>query len=475
MSSFGITIVGLGPASHDLWTQAAYHCMAQANRVYLRTDQHPSIADIPAATHSFEGLALTHLAAEVVRLGQQAAVVYAVPGHPALDDPSVPLIRVQAATHHIPVTIIPGLSWLDAVLTALDVSTENLQVVAAALVMPRHHPPLEPDRPALVTQVTAGMLPQLQQVLLNAYPPDLPVTLIQRPGTPAEQTTTVALASLAAEAVTGLAGLYLPGDTRHTSLSTFQETIAHLRAPEGCPWDRKQTHQTLRPYLLEETFEVLEALDANDTAALADELGDLLLQILLHTQIAIDNGTFRMDEVIGHIHRKMLRRHPHVFDTVTLNDADEVVTNWEAIKKIEKAAQNGGSGPESVLDGIPAALPALMQAFKISKKAARAGFEWPDMQGVLDKLAEEVREVTEATTPAERESELGDVLFTLVNVARWLNVDPESALRATNARFTRRFKHVEAGLAALGKTASTATETEIVTLWNEAKQHDIKP
>jgi tetrapyrrole methylase family protein/MazG family protein len=264
----------------------------------------------------------------------------------------------------------------------------------------------------------------------------------------------------------------LPADPNNSSFTTFQETIAHLRAPDGCPWDQEQTHQSLRPFLLEETYEVLEALDAGDTAALAEELGDLLLQIVLHTQIAIDTGEFKMGDVIGHINRKLLRRHPHVFGNVVVNGVEDVAMNWEAIKKSEKAAKGQPAQMTSTLDGVPLALPALTQALAISKKVVRVGFEWPNIDGVLDKLIEEAREITEASDPVHLEAEIGDLLFSAVNLARWRNIDPESALRGTNSRFIRRFKKMEVLAAAQDKDLSDLSIEEMEILWNEAKKNE---
>lgn len=471
----GITIIGLGPGDSQYWTRWAGTILQQAAEVYVRTMHHPSVADIPAKIYAFDEISRSaegaqQIAAQVVRLGQRAeGIIYAVSGHPR-EDPAVPLIRHLAATENIPVTIVPGLSLLEAAISALELDAyPKLQIVDAPEMVGLHHPPLAPDQPALVPGLSGQPLAaQVKQVLLNAYAPDFSVTLVQG----VEPVWSGPLAELDQQPQfdeTTL--LFLPADPANTSLPAFQETIAHLRAPEGCPWDREQTHQSLRPFLLEETYEVLEALDAADPAALAEELGDLLLQIVLHTQIATGAGDFRMGEVIGHINRKLVRRHPHVFGNVTVNGVADVTANWEAIKQEERSTRNNEASP-SVLDGVPAALPALAQALAISKRAVRVGFEWPNIEGVLDKLIEEAREITEAANPAELESEIGDLLFSAVNLARWRNVDPESALRATNARFTRRFKKLETLAAAQGRVLSQMTIDELDALWDEAKRFE---
>jgi tetrapyrrole methylase family protein/MazG family protein len=371
------------------------------------------------------------------------------------------------------IIMLSGLNFLTPTLTALHLETADpLQVVYATTVAGMHHPPLEPGRPALITHLaTAELAGQVQAVLLNAYADAHPARLVQAAGAPAERVWACPLNALARQTpLNEQTHLYLPPQAADGDFSAFQETIAHLRAPEGCPWDREQTHQSLRPYLLEETHEVLEALDTGNPVALAEELGDLLLQVLLHTQIATERGEFKMSDVIGHINRKLWRRHPHVFGSVVVNSVDDVTANWEAIKKSEKAANGRSQGVPSALDGVPKGLPALAEALIVSKKAVRVGFEWPNIEGVLNKIIEEAHEIAQAATQANLESEIGDLLFSAVNLARWRNIDPESALRATNARFTRRFKQIEALAAAQDKPLHGMSIEEMDALWEQAKR-----
>jgi tetrapyrrole methylase family protein/MazG family protein len=246
--------------------------------------------------------------------------------------------------------------------------------------------------------------------------------------------------------------------------STFAAIIARLRAPDGCPWDREQTHASLRGNLLSECYEVLQALDEGDSAKLCEELGDLLLQIVLHAQIARDEGEFEIDDVIRGISEKIIRRHPHVFGAATAKDAGEVMHNWEELKKGERE-----SGV-SMLKGVPVAMPALSYAYEVQRRAARVGFDWEDTAGVLDKLAEEVREYLEARSPEERENELGDLLFTLVNLARREGTDPEAALRGANRRFFQRFAFMEKICRRRGLELAKLTLKEMDELWAEAKR-----
>jgi tetrapyrrole methylase family protein/MazG family protein len=302
--------------------------------------------------------------------------------------------------------------------------------------------------------------------------------LVRAAGTDREQIFTCPLFELDRQpTIDHLTTLYLRPVPQASGLPTFQETVAHLRAPDGCPWDREQTHQSLRPYLLEECHEVLAALDAEDFDALADEFGDLLLQIVLHAQIASETGEFQMADIIGKVDAKIRRRHPHVFGDVIVNGVEDVLTNWEAIKRAERGSPGGehepkkGQSPhESVLDGIPLAMPALARAHTISRKAVRVGFEWPDLDGVLEKVVEEAREVADAKTPQEREAEIGDLLFVTVNLARWLGVDAESALRATNERFIRRFGTLERLARERGQELTALDINALDQLWEEAKR-----
>jgi len=372
---------------------------------------------------------------------------------------------------------MPNFDFLIPALTALELGSLNtLQISDATAVGHSYHPPLEPGRPALIHHLHSPELArQVQRALLNAYPGHTTTTLVQAGAV----VNHCPLAELANQPdFDDDTHLYLPAVEPDGDFSTFQNTIAHLRGPYGCPWDREQTHQSLRPYLLEETYEVLETLDNCDYQALAEELGDLLLQVLLHTQIAIEHDEFAMSDVIGHINRKLWRRHPHVFGDVTVNSVDDVTTNWESIKKAEKAnnhrGQNTAATAPSALDGVPPGLPALAEALVVSKKAVRVGFEWPNIEGVLDKLIEEAREITQAQTTADLEAEIGDLLFSAVNLARWHNIDPESALRSTNARFRRRFQLVEQLAAARGQALEQMSIAEMDVLWNKAKQLEQK-
>jgi tetrapyrrole methylase family protein/MazG family protein len=250
--------------------------------------------------------------------------------------------------------------------------------------------------------------------------------------------------------------------------------MARLRAPDGCPWDREQTHASLRRYFIEETYEVIEAIDAEDPDLLCEELGDALLQVVFHAQLAGEEGVFSIDDVVSQICLKLVRRHPHVFGDLSVADSDEVLKNWEQIKRAEKA-DSAEKRRDSILDGIPKGLPALMQAMEISKRVVRVGFEWKQFADVWAKFEEESAELrTELNAPNPDPkailSELGDLMFTLVQIARWQKIDPEEALREMLKRFTRRFRHIEASAKAQSRSLSAMTLEEMDSLWEEAKR-----
>jgi tetrapyrrole methylase family protein/MazG family protein len=246
--------------------------------------------------------------------------------------------------------------------------------------------------------------------------------------------------------------------------------MARLRGPGGCPWDRSQSREDLKPYIVEETYEVLEAIDRKDPEMLREELGDLLLQVVFHAQIAKEEGTFDIDGVCRAINEKLVRRHPHVFADVVAKTPDQVLQNWEAIKKGEKGED------ASVLSGVPKVLPALLKAFRLQQKAANVGFDWEERRQVEEKVREEWDELNEAVAAGDKEhtrEELGDFLFALVNLSRFLEVDPEDALQAANAKFARRFKSLEAQAQTSGRDLHGMSLAEMDALWDEVKKREV--
>ena len=482
-SSPGITLLGLGPGDPDLLTRQAWRILESSAEVYLRTRQHPTVAGFPPhlEIHSFDGLYETaqsfeavysQIVEQVLALGRRPqGVIYAVPGHPFVAEATGPEIARRARQEGLPLRIVEGLSFLEPVFSALGLDPyPHTALVDALELAAAHVPPFPPSSPAIIAQVhSPAVAADVKLTLMALYPDEHPVQLVHAAGTAQARVESLALYEIDRSPSIGLlTALYVPPLGPATSFEAFQEIIAHLRAPDGCPWDRQQTHLSLRTYLLEEVYEVLAALDAEDVQSLQEEFGDLLLQIVLHAQIAMEDGEFTMADVLQGIHTKIVRRHPHVFGDLEVKDAQGVLQNWEKLK--EKERRTNGKAEASLLDGIALALPALVQAEQYQLRAARVGFDWPDIQGVLDKLDEELREVNAAQETDERADEIGDVLFAVVNLARWYKLDPESALRAANQRFKTRFYYIEQAARAQGRSISDLTIDEMEAKWQEAKK-----
>ncbi len=485
MNFSGITLLGLGPGDPELLTRRAWQILEGLPEVYLRTDQHPVVAGFPASlqVHSFDELyersdtfeqVYEGIVDRVLELGKRPqGVTYAVPGSPFVAEATSTEIARRAKAERIPVRIVEGISFLEPTFTALGIDPFPQTALADALELAQlYMPPFPPDVPAVIAQLhDRAVASDVKLTLMEVYPDTHPVKLVHGAGTADFQVEELSLYEIdRSEKIGLLTTLYLPPIDHPAAFEAFQNIIAHLRAPEGCPWDREQTHLSLRPHLIEESYEVLSALDAEDTPALAEELGDLLLQIVLHAQIASEEGEFTMADILRGIHNKIVRRHPHVFGDVKAANAEVVLQNWEKLKAAERKEK--GDGEKGLLDSVAIALPALIQAETYQKRAARVGFDWHDIQGVMDKVDEEMAELRSAEGEKERISELGDLLFAVVNLARWYDVDAESALRAANQRFRKRFSFIEQSARQEGKDLSEMSLEEMDALWEAAKRSD---
>jgi tetrapyrrole methylase family protein / MazG family protein len=483
-----ITVLGLGPGDPDLLTVGAQRILAAAPLVWLRTARHPGVSALPAGPRyeSFDHLYDTLDTFEEVyntihdRLlaaeAEHGAAVYAVPGDPLVAEATVRLLLEGVDQGGPAITILNGVSYLEPVcrLLGVDPLSRGLQLVDAL------QPDADPARPALFAQVHGRRVAShLKLALLERYPPDHRVTLVSAAGIPDEERVDeMDLAELDREERHGhLTTLYVPAlsvEQNRRSFSGVQGIVHRLYAPGGCPWDREQTHASLKPHLLEESYEVLQALDENDPHALSEELGDLLLQIALHTEIAEEAGEFTYGDVFEAIGSKLVRRHPHVFGDVSAGSAAEVVVNWQKIKEAEKSAQatsmGDGAEPASLLAGVPRAMPSLAYAQAVQDRAAAVGFDWPVIDDVLAKLVEEVEELRHAESHEQRLDEFGDVVFVLANLARWLEIDAEEAGRHAGGKFYRRFAGIERLARAGGKSLSDLTLAEMDALWDEVKR-----
>jgi tetrapyrrole methylase family protein/MazG family protein len=507
--SRGIVVVGLGPGRWEDLTIEARDVLMAAPVVLCRTLRHPTVDALRAqrpelALDSFDALydaapsfaelyprmveRLIELASDP-HAASDTALVYAVPGHPLIAEASVRMLREQAPKRGVPVRIVAGLSFVEPVCAALGVDPleRDMQLTDAtrlADVAPNAMMgELLPTHPMLIAQAYNRRLAGgVKLALGEVYPDDWEVAVVRWAGLPNEQAVErIPLYELdRGERADHLTTIYVPPLDPLQDVRTpegLRYVTARLRAPAGCPWDREQTHQTLRKYVLEEAYEVAEVLDDWDgtpevAEKLAEELGDLLLQVYLQAEIADEEDLFHLGDVYQAITEKLIRRHPHVFGAVTVRDAAHVVRNWEAIKREERAARGEDVHVESVLRGVPRSAPALYQAYELGRKAAKAGFTWPDTESVLAKLQEEALELTEAVetgSDMDRSEELGDLLFVLARLADRLGIQPEDALHRTNRKFHRRFEAMEAQAQREHRTLASLTLDEWLAYWANAK------
>ncbi|MGA7193401.1 MAG: nucleoside triphosphate pyrophosphohydrolase [Anaerolineales bacterium] len=479
----GITLLGLGPGDPNQLTREAWNVLSSADEIYLRTRQHPTVASLPSTIkiHSFDDLyeesesfdgVYASITQKILELGRrEQGVIYAVPGHPFIAEATCPEIARLARDEKLAVRIVEGLSFLEPTFSALNLDPYPRMTLFDALTLGELHiPTFAPDAPVLIAQIYSRLVAsEVKSTLTAIYPDEHRVRLIHSAGTKDQVIEDVALYEIdRSEHIGLLTSLYVPPLGEGTSFESFQEIVAHLRAPNGCPWDKEQTHESLRKHLLEESYEAIAALDSGDFDSMREEFGDLLLQIMLHSQIASEEGEFTANDVVKGIYDKIIRRHPHVFGDAKVSGVDGVLTNWEKLKAKERNVK--GEKEKGMLDGVPLALPALSQAQEYQDRAARVGFDWPVIDEVLDKLAEEVQEVKQAETDFELADEIGDLFFVLVNFARWKKIDAESALRGTNMKFKKRFGYIETNAKKQGRNLSDMKLEEMDALWNEAKK-----
>jgi len=494
-----ITIVGLGPGSPDQISTGALDAIKKAQHLYLRTAVHPvlpwlirelklSAADFTTfdsfyeQAESFDEVYEKIFSTLTTAVNKGIKITYAVPGHPGVAETTVTQLVSWAQQKQKTLAVVPSMSCLDAVYMALGIDPTMGLVIADALDLPD----IVPNRALLLTQVYSRLVASEVKLHLMEYLSDEhPITVIRGAGIPNEEIiVTIPLYQLDnLPWLDHLTSVYVDvNDCSHQSLGQTEcvypldplvDVMKRLRAPDGCPWDQAQTNESLRRYLVEETYEVLEAIDERRWDKVEEELGDVLLQIVFHAEIAEENELFNINDVVSTVSEKLIRRHPHVFGSVEVEDAQEVSVNWEEIKKQERKAT--GDEYASILDGVPKGLPALTQAEKIQAKAARVGFEWSDVTGAMDKVREELEELREANENhgyEDIQAEMGDVFFALVNVARYLGVDPEMALRESTAKFIKRFHFIEDMAAKQGRNLAQMDLSEMDAIWNVAKNRE---
>lgn len=482
-----ISIIGLGAGDLKQMPLGVFEKLSHAKQVFLRTEKHPVVDELKKRGIPIQSFDEIYLAKETFPdvyetisdqlieqvMGSEGEILYAVPGHPMVAEKTTQWLLKKGSDNGIAVEVIGGQSFLDAMFTALKIDPvegfallDGLTLKASDINLRLH---------LIITQVYDQLsASEVKLTLMEVLPDEYPITLVVAAGVEGEQQIhSMPLYELDhLQGTFNLAAIYVPPVREENLLnrqfSQLREIIRILRSPEGCPWDREQTHQSIRKNLVEETYEVLETIDDNDMEAMCEEIGDLLMQVMLHAQIAEDEGDFTVEDVIFGLNEKLIRRHPHVFGEVQADTSAQVVQNWEQIKAKEK--EEKGQERKSHLSGIPRDLPALMYAYKLQKKAAHVGFDWDNVQDVYNKVDEEYLEVKEAANKEELREEMGDLLFAVVNLARFLKIDPEEALALTNKKFTRRFHYIEERLAEQGKEFATTTLDEMESYWQEAKQ-----
>lgn len=486
-----LIIAGLGPGD---WNCLSLEVLKELSlkggeEVWLRTKIHP-VADwlkkegylfqsfdyLYDTLDSFEAV-YEKISNEIIKMSKQKKVVYAVPGSPFVAEKSVKLILEKAKNENLEVKILPAMSFLDAVFSVLKLDpVEGFQLLDG---LSFNREVLNSNIATIITQVYNPLVAsEVKLSLLEYYPDEYLITVIKGAGIPEEEKIdTIPLYELdRLDWIDHLTCVYLPKIEENFSLTSNLDGLAKvmkaLRSENGCPWDKEQNHNSLRRYLLEESYEVLEAIRQEDMDNLCEELGDLLLQIVFHAQIASENNYFELDEVIKGISEKMIRRHPHVFGEVKVENSDEVLINWDKIKQTEKGHDRKKN---SVLDGVTEHAAALLKAQKIQHKAAKVGFDWENYEGALEKVYEELEEVKEAIekgSKKELEDEIGDAFFALVNVSRLLKVDAETSLLGAIEKFKSRFQIVEGKIAEINKKITDFSLKELDVFWEKAKRQE---
>lgn len=479
-----LTIIGLGAGDFNQLQMGVYRKLKNAKKLYVRTVDHPVLEELAAEGVEFESFDKVYeehnsfqpvykeIADRLIEVAAVEDIMYAVPGHPLVAEQTVQLLIAAADEGSVNVVIEGGQSFLDPIFGALKIDPiEGFQLLDGTSfsmhdINMRQH--------LLIAQVyDTFSASEVKLTLMEKYDDEYPVTVVTAAGSAQEKIITVPLYELDQSVeVNNLTTVYVPPvrsqEAALRDWTTLRQIIATLRGPNGCPWDRKQTHESLKKYLLEEAHEYLAAVDAEDDYAMIEELGDVLLQVFLHAQIGEDQGYFTLEDVLATLSEKMIRRHPHVFGDVAVEDADGVVANWEAIK-----AQEKGTSDKPLLKNEYRASSALQTSYNYQKLAAKVGFEWPDVEGAWEKFAEEWQEFraeVKKGSSVSRLDEFGDVLFTLVNLARFYKISPEEAMLHANEKFARRFGYVEAQVKASGKSFTDFTLEQLDAFWDEAKQ-----
>lgn len=482
-----IIIIGLGSGDYKQLTLSALEQLKAADTLILRTEKHPTVDyikslgiaftncdDIYDTQQSFESTYKNISNRVIESCTEGKTLVYAVPGHPLVAEKSVELILKMAGEGY-EVEIVPAVSFIDSILIALRIDPAYGLKIIDGLSLDVQKPDFNCGN--IITQVYSRFIAsEIKLKLMELYKDDTEICIIRAAGVKhLERIERLPLYELdRIDWVDYLTSVYIPPVSDGARFKTMDELIdlmAKLRGEGGCPWDREQTRESLKPYLLEETYEVLDAIEKDDIELLVEELGDLLLQVVFHAQIANEAGEFDIHDVITGIVKKLIERHPHVFGDVIATTESGALKSWEASKRRLKGIN---TYTQTLID-IPETLPNLMRSYKVQEKAALVGFDWDDVKDAIAKVEEELQEVIEVYNTGNKsiiEEEIGDLLFAVVNVARFLKIQPELALKTTIEKFIKRFNYIEESALQNGKKLDKMTLQEMDKLWNQAK--DIK-
>jgi tetrapyrrole methylase family protein / MazG family protein len=483
-----IAIIGLGAGDLNQLPLGVYKKLKQASLCLVRTMDHPVVKELAAEGVIFESFdeiyekhqtfekVYDEIAEILLKRAELEAIIYAVPGHPMVAEKTVQLLLEKGPERSISITIEGGQSFLDALFQAVRIDPiEGFQLLDGTSLS---RDDLHTNQHIIIGQVYDSFVAsEVKLTLMEKFPDDHEIFIVKAAGNKGEAVIKIALYELDRQMnqLSNLTSVYVPpfkNDAgRYQEFSMLREIISELRGPNGCPWDIKQTHESLKSYLIEEAYELIDAIDQKDIDGMIGELGDVLLQIMLHSQIAEDEGMFTIDDVVEGISAKMVRRHPHVFGDVKVNGTEDVLKNWQKIKDEEKAGETNKG--KSLLDEVGKTLPSLIRGFELQKRAAKVGFDWKDVTGAWSKVKEEIAELEiefkKDRNAEDIKNELGDLFFALVNVSRFYGIQPEEAMNATNRKFYNRFSYIETVVKQTGKSFSDYSLEELDRLWDEAK------
>ncbi|MEW5596694.1 nucleoside triphosphate pyrophosphohydrolase [Peribacillus frigoritolerans] len=483
-----ITIIGLGAGDLEQLPLGIYKKLVQTEQCYVRTADHPVIGDLKREGinfTAFDGIYEKHdqfedvyeeIAETLLHEASNRSVLYAVPGHPMVAEKTVQLLLEKGPALGIAIKLEGGQSFLDPLFQAVRIDPiEGFQLLDGTDLSPDD---LHITQHMIIGQVyDAFSASDVKLTLMEKLPDDYEVYIVTAAGSSQEKVTKCALFELDRQMeLSNLTSVYVPPvkdeALRYREFSKLRRVIAELRGPDGCPWDKKQTHESLKKFLIEEAYELIDSIDEGDDEGMVGELGDVLLQVMLHSQIGEDEGMFTIDDVIEGITAKMIRRHPHVFGDVEVNGEEDVLVNWQKIKEGEKGGET--KALKSILDGIEKSLPNLLRAEEYQKRAAKVGFDWDEVSEAWKKVQEEVQELEEEILSPNRDvqrikSELGDLFFALVNISRYYDIQAEEAVYKANKKFHQRFTYIEECIQRADKKFEDYTLEELDSYWDEAK------